>query len=257
VNRFCTYQESIYSRGFQDDGNSFWQISDFNPSRSVLDHQRWLGRALKEDETCTITCGVLKALAYLRYRRIVHGNIKPSNIMFNIENGEGILSDFRLPGYQRFDELAKPGSSLYYMAPEVLLSQGKDASEKSDLWSLAATICELMSRFPPYNDMTREEVESEMRKTPFKRPNLPSIALDHCKDFLATCFMVPASKRPTAELLMPHPWVCRGLSSGLSHLELTGTMLSDWQQSTLLGVYAPTETPIPGSYTLYFSTDLL
>jgi len=222
-----------------------------------LDHQRWLGRALKEDETCTITCGVLKALAFLRYRRIVHGNIKPSNIMFNIENGEGILSDFRLPGYQRFDELAKQESSLYYMAPEVLLSQGENASEKSDLWSLAATICLLMTRFPPYNDMTREEVESEMKKTPFKRPNPPSIALDHCKDFLATCFMIPASKRPTAELLMPHPWVCRGLSSGLSHLELTGTMLSDWQQTTLLGVYAPTDTPIPGTYACHFNTDLL
>ena len=133
------------------------------------------------------------------------------------------------------------------MSPELLLSQGTEAGPKSDLWAMAATICELMARCPPHSKLSRAELEVEYRTQPWPaRPQLPALALDHCKDFLATCFMSP-SKRPSAELLMPHPWVCNGLSSGLSHVELSGSLLSDWQTKNLIGVYAPTNTPIPGA----------
>ena len=37
------------------------------------------------------------------------------------------------------------------------------------------------------------------------------------------------------------------LSPGLSHVELTGTLLSDWQNKTLVGVYAPSDAKIPGA----------
>lgn len=43
---------------------------------------------------------MLRALAFLRDRRIVHGNIKASNVFRNPETQEGILGDFRLPGLQ-------------------------------------------------------------------------------------------------------------------------------------------------------------
>jgi len=71
-----------------------------------LDEAHWLGRALKEDEVCKLTCGVLRALAYLRDRRIVHGNIKASNIYKNQNNEEGVLGDFRLPGLQESYKIA-------------------------------------------------------------------------------------------------------------------------------------------------------
>ena len=67
---------------------------------------------------------MLRALTYLRYRRIVHGNIKASNVFRDPVTGLGILGDFRLPGIQSFDELAKPETSLHYMSPELLLSHG-------------------------------------------------------------------------------------------------------------------------------------
>lgn len=169
---------------------------------------------------------MLRALTYLRYRRIVHGNIKASNVFRDPVTGLGILGDFRLPGIQSFDELAKPETSLHYMSPELLLSHGaqgrivtvflkkkkrfyerylainiferstllrhncrsyhlmsifcnyvlnqkvsktitlhvwltpaEKASPKSDLWALAATICQLMTRLPPHSQMSRKELE--------------------------------------------------------------------------------------------------
>ena len=54
---------------------------------------------------------MLRGLTYLRYRRIVHGNIKASNVFRDPATGLGILGDFRLPGVQTFNELAKEISS--------------------------------------------------------------------------------------------------------------------------------------------------
>ena len=106
-----------------------------------------------------LTIGMLRGLTYLRYRRIVHGNIKASNVFRDPATGLGILGDFRLPGIQSFDDLAKAENSLHYMSPELLLSQGAQASPKSDLWALAATICQLMTRLPPHSQMSRKELE--------------------------------------------------------------------------------------------------
>ena len=74
---------------------------------------------------------------------------------------EGILGDFRLPGLQPFEQLAEAGVSLHWMAPEVLTTQGKEASPKSDLWSMAATICEMMTRNPPHSELTRSQLTEE------------------------------------------------------------------------------------------------
>ena len=151
---------------------------------------------------------MLRGLTYLRYRRIVHGNIKASNVFRDPATGLGILGDFRLPGVQTFNELAKeisskpawweisvknsvifqiwstlvcagmnikltekikwtrkfeldtkPEASLHYMSPELLLSEGAAGSPKSDLWAMAATICQLMTRLPPHSQMSRKELE--------------------------------------------------------------------------------------------------
>ena len=185
---------------------------------------------------------------YLKIKLFVYLYLyQPSNVFFDPETGLGVLGDFRMPGIQMFDDLAKPGVSLHYMSPELLLSKGELASPKSDLWAWACSICQLMTRLPPHNEMDRAELEAEYSKKPFPpRPQLPRLALDFCKDFLATCFTEP-KKRPTAELLQAHPWVAGDLSPGLSHIELSGTLLSDWQNRNLIGVYAPDDAKIPGA----------
>ena len=185
-------------------------------------------------------------MTYLRYRRIVHGNIKASNVFRDPESGVGILGDFRIPGVHTFDKLADPKVSLHYMSPELLLSKGEEASPKSDLWAWAATVVQLMTRYTPHSELDKTELEKEYSKVPLERPQLPRLALDHCKDFLATCF-TEVKKRPTAELLLVHPWVVGDLSPGLSHIELNGTLLSDYQNANLIGVYGPSEDKIPGA----------
>jgi serine/threonine protein kinase len=68
------------------------------------------------------------------------------------------------------------------MSPELLLSKGSEATPKSDLWAMSATICELMARAPPHVLMTRAELEVEYSKQPWPpRPQMPAVALDHCK----------------------------------------------------------------------------
>ena len=49
-------------RGYQADPKNVWIMSDHFSNRSVLDEMHWLGRTLKEDETCTVACGMLRDL---------------------------------------------------------------------------------------------------------------------------------------------------------------------------------------------------
>ena len=45
-----------------------------------------------------------------------------------------------------------------------------------------------MTRYTPHSELNRAELEAEYGKPQFERPQLPRLALDHCKDFLGLSF---------------------------------------------------------------------
>jgi serine/threonine-protein kinase len=89
----------------------------------------------------------LSGLAALHRHGIIHGDIKPSNIMLK-RTGITKIVDFG----SAF-ELAHPPASLSctlaYAAPEVL--ERKECSSRSDLCSLGYVLIELLSGRPPFN----------------------------------------------------------------------------------------------------------
>lgn len=93
-----------------------------------------------------------EALYYVHRQRIVHRDVKPQNLILG-ETGV-MLVDF---GVAR--EMGRPGTGTIgvgtprYMAPEVFA--GGAISERSDVFSLAATIWALLTGTPPaYGDRT-------------------------------------------------------------------------------------------------------
>jgi len=93
------------------------------------------------------------ALAYAHRHDIVHGDIKPSNILLS-RSGEPLLMDFNLSGDAARSIIAK-GGTLPYMPPEQLhavLLGDPDAGSygpRSDIFSLGVVLYEaLTGRFP-------------------------------------------------------------------------------------------------------------
>jgi serine/threonine protein kinase len=93
---------------------------------------------------------ILEGLHYLHQSDVVHCDLKAANIL-TTKNGNVKLSDFgvslNLRELQRKDVAGTPN----WMAPEVIELKG--ASTKSDIWSLACTVIELLTGRPPYADI--------------------------------------------------------------------------------------------------------
>ena len=95
---------------------------------------------------------ILEGLHYLHQCDVVHCDLKAANIL-TTKNGNVKLSDFgvslNLRAMER--EMKDVAGTPNWMAPEVIELKG--ASPKSDIWSLACTVIELLTGRPPYGDI--------------------------------------------------------------------------------------------------------
>ena len=107
---------------------------------------------LNERLVASYVVKILEGLHYLHRSDVVHCDLKAANIL-TTKNGNVKLSDFgvslNLRAMER--EIKDVAGTPNWMAPEVIELKG--ASTKSDIWSLACTVIELLTGRPPYGDI--------------------------------------------------------------------------------------------------------
>ncbi|KAL6493057.1 hypothetical protein OROGR_032816 [Orobanche gracilis] len=98
-----------------------------------------------------IALGIARGLAYLHSVSIIHGDVKPQNVLFDADF-EAHLSDFGL-GKVTVASSAEPSTSavpigtLGYVAPEVTLTG--QASKESDVYSFGIVVLEILTGKKP------------------------------------------------------------------------------------------------------------
>jgi serine/threonine-protein kinase len=103
------------------------------------------------DAALQITREVGSALQYAHQRGVVHRDIKPENIM--LSDGQAVVADFgiaRALHAANADQLTLSGMVVgtpQYMSPEQ--SGGATVDGRSDQYSLACTLCEMLIGQPP------------------------------------------------------------------------------------------------------------
>lgn len=119
---------------------------------NVVKNERLPGEALKE-----VLLQICHGLAAIHDQNIIHGNLKPQNILFSSDDTVK-LSDFNVLGvagrhgiHSLDDEIAL--SSLW-VSPEQLKSQAEDIGPWSDIWSLGVIMFQLMRGEHPYTGDT-------------------------------------------------------------------------------------------------------
>jgi hypothetical protein len=148
---------------------------------------------------------VCDALDYAHTRaRIVHRDLKPSNLMVNAK-GEVKVADFGIARSLTDSVSMLTGSSgtsgtLVYMSPQQL--DGERFSELDDIYSLGATIYELLTGKPPFysgqiDRLVREKVPPAMAA---RRADLAStskaVIPRHWEEAVASCLAKDPGARP-------------------------------------------------------------
>jgi TonB family protein len=100
-------------------------------------------RPLSAQETEAMLSPVVDALSYIHQKALVHGHIKPSNIM--AAANELKLSSDSLRPRDNFERRAAQLSA--YDAPEIESESGATAA--ADVWSLGATLVAVFTQHPP------------------------------------------------------------------------------------------------------------
>lgn len=162
---------TVYDSG--QDGDRLFIVMEFVDGRTLADRKRE-GR-LTLQEVVQIGVQAAEALDYAHRHRIVHRDVKPSNILLAAD-GRVKLTDF---GIARCDDPDLLGQTLagdilgtpVYMSPEQVSGEALDG--RSDLYSLGVVLCELATGIRPYRGMSLAEVFSAILEEPERPPELP------------------------------------------------------------------------------------
>jgi serine/threonine-protein kinase len=136
-------------------------------------------RQLPLEDALAIAREVADALAYAHEQGVVHRDITPENIL--LTSGHAVVTNFgiaRAVSQADMGGLTAPGVILgtaAYMSPEQA-SGAPNVDSRSDIYSLAAVVFEMLAGEPPFTGPTREAVTAKQlsTKAPLLRSRRPS-----------------------------------------------------------------------------------
>ena len=146
-------------------------------------------KRFSEYETRYIAICLLRIVRNLHAIKIIHGDIKPENIMYNENTKDVILVDFE---YRRH--------TANYAAPETI--QIKKYGCKSDVWGIGATIYTMLMGHNPYNDnnhLFSGISYHEMDK---------NISVE-ARDFINNTLVIDYHMRPNIQQCFQYPWITK------------------------------------------------
>ena len=176
-----------YEAGTDEKGRHFLAM-EFIRGRSLEDHIIKRGR-LDENHALNICLTVAKALGSAwKNWEIIHRDIKPSNILISKANVIKIMDlGISTPVAENDDDRHVIGTP-YYMSPEQIRTPSK-IDQRADIYSLGATLYELLTGMEPFNGRTSEEIFNKvLNDTPMNpktlRPKLSNATCNLIKKFM-------------------------------------------------------------------------
>ena len=163
----------------------------------------------------SMTRQTLDGLAYLHCEGVLHRDLKADNILLDTD-GTCKISDFgiskKTDNIYGNDVTNSMQGSVFWMAPEVIRSQGQGYSAKVDIWSLGCVVLEMLAGRRPWS---KEEAIGAIYKLGSlnQAPPIPDDVSEtvspNAINFMLNCFTIDPSERPTAETLLRQDPFCR------------------------------------------------
>jgi Tol biopolymer transport system component/tRNA A-37 threonylcarbamoyl transferase component Bud32 len=129
--------------------------------RTKLAKEKQLG----VDEAITLTRAVAGALEHAHKQGVIHRDIKPENIL--LRDGDPLIADFGIAlavshaGGNRLTETGLSIGTPHYMSPEQAMGD-RELDARSDVYSLAAMLYEMLTGDPPYTGSTAQAIVAKV-----------------------------------------------------------------------------------------------
>jgi serine/threonine protein kinase/WD40 repeat protein len=136
-----------------------------------------------------------EALEHAHQMGVVHRDIKPANLLLDAR-GEVWITDFGLAYCRSQESLTMTGEllgTLRYMSPEQALGQRDQLDHRTDIYSLAATLYELLTLQAVFNGRDRQEI---LRQIAFEEPRAPRRCNSAIPEELETVVLKAMAKHP-------------------------------------------------------------
>lgn len=173
----------------QSGGEQQYLVMDYIEGTDLYSHLREHG-CLSEQEAVTLTKKIVHALAELHRRRIIHLDVKLSNIMI-MQDGDIRLIDFGLAHHLDFPDhiyecFQDPKGTPAYIAPEQFF--GVRDEPRSDIFSIGTMLYEMTTSKLPFPDAhSALDVVNRIKRAP-RSPREYNAALSSAfSDLVLTC----------------------------------------------------------------------
>ena len=132
-----------------DDGGVYYIVMELIDGISLKQYMEKKG-VLNWKETLHFAMQIAKGLEHAHSRGIIHRDIKPHNVMV-LKNGSVKVMDFGIARVMsKSNTLTKEAlGSVHYISPEQ--AKGGHTDNRSDIYSLAVVMYEMMTGRPPYD----------------------------------------------------------------------------------------------------------
>ncbi len=146
------------------DGDAMCMVMELVHGHTLEEILQGVGKFPVQDSLAVVIQAVM-GLRYAHRMGVIHRDIKPSNLMLT-DSGTLKIMDFgiaRIQGSQRLTQQGDVVGTVAYASPEQL--RGHEGDGRSDLYSLATVLYELISGRLPFNatsdyDLIRAQVET-------------------------------------------------------------------------------------------------
>jgi serine/threonine protein kinase len=164
---------------------------------------------LEEKEAYEIFNQLLLSVDYCHQKRIVHRDLKLSNIVFSSPHSKDIrVVDFGISGvYAPLSKSDKSlAGSLKYLAPEVITHKNTAADPALDIFSLGVILYALVVGKLPFDGTDQAEIKRKIVSCEYSYP--PNVKVSEaCKDLIASMLKTDPRDRIPLKEIQHHEWV--------------------------------------------------
>lgn len=161
----------VYDFGFSEKAEPYFVME-------YIDGKEWKTflRPWDESKFWPLILSIVETIDFLHAKEIIHGDIKPSNILISSSPQDQLIpkfTDFGFAEMGKLDESSWWKGTLSYLAPEII--RGEKHSHQADLYSLGVLIYESIFGNTPFEEQELAELAKSHLEKEVLIPQEPSI----------------------------------------------------------------------------------